>query len=192
MKRSTINLAYREARASFARHRWTLPPNAKWDITDFNLGEFDRCGLTLVNLALEPEYSEKLMFAWKNQVTPCHAHQKKKEDVICRAGELVVQVWPAKPKPSDVSASEEMFVVRIDGEAHKVRAGAEVVLRAGSRVTLTPGLWHAFWPASETCILGEVSTANDDVGDNYFLDPRIDRFAAIEEDEPAVVRLVRE
>ena len=55
-----------------------------------------------------------------------------------------------------------------------------------------PGIWHSFWPASGECIIGEVSTANDDVGDNFFLDPGVGRFPGIEEDEPAVVRLIRD
>ena len=91
MKRSAVNQAYRDALACFARHRWALPPSPRWDITDFGLGDFDRNGLALVNLANEPEYCEKLMFARRNQATPCHMHARKKEDIICRAGELALQ-----------------------------------------------------------------------------------------------------
>ena len=65
-------------------------------------------------------------------------------------------------------------------------------LSAGSRVTLAPGVWHEFQPTSEECIIGEVSTANDDLHDNFFLDPGVGRFARIEEDEPALVKLVSE
>jgi len=50
MKRSQINQAYREAKDCFQRHHWALPANAKWDITDFGLDDFDRFGLILVNL----------------------------------------------------------------------------------------------------------------------------------------------
>jgi D-lyxose ketol-isomerase len=57
-------------------------------------------------------------------------------------------------------------------------------------VTLEPGVWHAFWAAGDECIIGEVSTANDDVNDNLFLDPDVGRFPGIDEDEPAAVRLV--
>jgi D-lyxose ketol-isomerase len=35
-----------------------------------------------------------------------------------------------------------------------------------------------------------VSTANDDLHDNFFADERIGRFPGIEEDEPPLVRLV--
>jgi hypothetical protein len=190
MKRSAVNQAYRDALACFARHRWALPPSPRWDITDFGLGDFDRNGLALVNLANEPEYCEKLMFARRNQATPCHMHARKKEDIICRAGELALQLWPEKPAPG--VAPTRAFLARIDGQPAKIRTGAAFSLAPGSRITLVPGIWHSFWPASGECIIGEVSTANDDVGDNFFLDPGVGRFPGIEEDEPAVVRLIRD
>ena len=97
MKRSEINRAYRRAVAFFQRKGWTLPPRPAWDITDFGLGDFKRNGLTLVTLANEPEYCEKIMYVRRNQVTPCHTHAKKKEDIICRAGRLALRVWKGKP-----------------------------------------------------------------------------------------------
>lgn len=189
MKRSVINQAYRDALACFGRHGWSLPPRPHWDITDFGLGDFDRHGLTLVNLSNQAEYSEKVMYARRSQVTPCHAHTRKKEDVICRAGELTLQAWPAKPAPG-ASETDAFFFVPVNGEPVKLRAGAAVILQPGSRVTLEHGIWHLFWPSSDECIIGEVSTANDDVGDNFFLDPRVGRFPGIEEDEPSAIRLV--
>jgi len=188
MKRSVVNQAYRDALACFGRHHWALPPRPRWDITDFGLGDFDRYGLTLVNLAGEPEYCEKLMFARRDQATPCHTHARKKEDIICRAGELTLQLWPARPGPG--APPPATFLARIDGEPAEIRTGASVVLAAGRRITLFPGIWHTFWPSSIECIIGEVSTANDDVGDNFFLDPGVGRFPGIEEDEPAAVRLL--
>lgn len=190
MKRSEINRAFHEASACFARHSWALPPHPRWDITDFGLGDFRHCGLTLVNLASEPEYCEKLMYARRGQITPCHAHGKKKEDIICRVGELTLRLWPHKP--STLGESTESFPVAVDGELCAVTAGKLLVLGAGSRVTLSPGVWHEFFPTSEECILGEVSTANDDLHDNLFLDPTIGRFSRIEEDIPAAVKLVSE
>jgi D-lyxose ketol-isomerase len=188
MKRSEINRAYREASACFERQGWTLPPHPKWDITDFGLGEFAKSGLTLVNLATEPEYCEKLMWARQGQVTPCHAHRKKKEDIICRAGALTIELWGSRPDGRAPARLE----VRVNGEPVSVLSGESLVLPAGSRVTLVPGVWHSFWPTSPECVIGEVSTANDDLNDNLFVDPRIGRFPGIEEDEPAWVRLVSE
>jgi D-lyxose ketol-isomerase len=190
MKRSEINAAYREAAACFARHGWSLPPNPRWDITDFGLGEFSRFGLTLINLAVEPEYCEKLMYARRGQITPCHTHARKKEDIICRHGELTLRLWPIKP--NEPPPSRNSFTVPVNGFGQTVVVGRALVLPAGSRVTLMPGVWHEFVPSSDDCIIGEVSTANDDLHDNFFLDPRIGRFPGIEEDEPSQIRLVSE
>lgn len=189
MKRSEINRAFREASACFARHHWALPPRPRWDITDFGLGDFARWGLTLINLATEPEYWEKLMYARQGQTTPCHTHARKKEDIVCRVGELTLRLWSHKP---GTKARMENFLVPVNGAPLEVSPGERVVLPAGSRVTLEPGVWHEFFASSEECILGEVSTKNDDRLDNFFLDPKVGRFPAIDEDEPAEVRLLTE
>lgn len=190
MKRSAINRVCREALACFARHHWILPPNPRWDVTDFGLGDFERHGLTLINLAAEPEYCEKLMYARRGQTTPCHSHARKKEDIICRHGELGLRLWPARPDAG--KSLPASFPVPINGAPVDVSTGALVTLAAGSRVTLVPGVWHEFAPLGDDCIIGEVSTANDDQHDNFFLNPAIGRFPAIEEDEPAIFRLISE
>ena len=190
MRRSEINRVLQRAEAAFARHHWTLPPEPRWDVTDFGLGDFRRFGLTLVNLASEPEYCEKLMYAERDQTTPVHAHRQKKEDIICRVGRLCIQVWAQRPETA-VSAGEP-FMAPINGRPTRVPAGSPVVLEAGWRITLVPGVWHAFAPASDSCIIGEVSTANDDLHDNFFLDPLIGRYPGIEEDEPPLARLISE
>ena len=48
------------------------------------------------------------------------------------------------------------------------------------------------WSETEYTIVGEVSTANDDVSDNFFRNPDIGRFSEIVEDEEPIVRLVSE
>lgn len=188
MKRSVINRAYRDAAACFARHHWHLPPAPRWDITDFGLGDFNQFGLTLVNLAEEPECCEKLMYARRAQTTPWHSHAKKKEDIICRAGELTVEVSPHKP--GQLGPSPGTFPLKVNGAPTSLQPGSRLILAAGSRITLPPGVWHTFHPSSEECIIGEVSTVNDDVADNLFLDPNIGRFPGVEEDEPAAIRLL--
>jgi len=190
MRRSAINRAYRDALACFARNGWALPPRPLWDITDFGLGNFDAFGLTLVNLATEPEYCEKLMFARDGQTTPCHCHARKKEDIICRSGRLMLKLWPARPGTG--ASGVPSFPVQVDGAQVQVAPGEPLVLSAGSRVTLVPGVWHLFAPQGGDCVIGEVSTANDDQNDNFFLDPAVGRFPGIDEDEPAAVRLISE
>ncbi len=187
MKRSAINQAVRSANSFFKQNGWALPPAPRWDVTDFGLGEFDRYGLVLVNLADEPEYCEKLMYARKNQETPAHCHAVKKEDIIARAGSLAVQVWHGKPGGGTPGTS---FLLKINGQPTAVSHGGTLTLNPGDRVTLEPGIYHAFFPLTSECIIGEVSTANNDVSDNFFLNPDIGRYPDIEEDESPLVALI--
>ncbi|MFZ4484936.1 MAG: D-lyxose/D-mannose family sugar isomerase [Chthoniobacterales bacterium] len=188
MRRSDINSLLRSAQSCFTAHEWSLPPRPRWDVTDFGLGDWRKFGLVLVNLAEEQEYCEKLMYAQKGMTTPAHCHGKKKEDIICRWGRLAIQVWAGVPDES----GERDFSMSIDQEPVTVKSGQIIELPAGSRVTLVPGLYHAFYPLSDECIIGEVSTANDDAADNFFIDPEVGRFPGIEEDEPPVIRLLSE
>ena len=186
MKRSVINHLIRSAEQCYLAHGWALPPKPRWDVTDFGLGEWRQFALVLVNLAEEPEYCEKLMYAQKGMTTPAHCHRKKKEDIICRWGRLAVRVWAGLPEEN----LERNLTVPVNHEPVEVKSGTLVELEAGSRITLVPGVYHEFHPLSDECIIGEVSTANDDLHDNFFVNPKIGRYAGIEEDEPAIVRLV--
>ena len=180
MKRSEINTIIREATAAFERHGWTLPPNPRWDVTDFGLGDFDKAGLTCVNLAEQPEYCEKIMYVKKNQVTPTHYHASKKEDIICRWGKLVIEL----------SGDTDTLRLQVNGVETDIPANKPFILSSGERITMTSGVRHAFWAESEYAIVGEVSTANDDLHDNFFDNPDVGRFSQIDEDEPAIARLV--
>ena len=180
MKRSEINNVVKEASDAFARHQWYLPPNPKWDVTDFGLGDFKSTGLTSINLAEQKEYCEKIMFVRYKQVTPDHYHASKKEDIICRFGRLAIQLF----------SDEEYITLQVNGDFKKLPVSEFLILNSGDRVTLTQGVRHAFWAESEYAMVGEVSTANDDAVDNYFNDTLVGRFSAIDEDEPAIVKLV--
>jgi len=187
MNRSTVNRAVKDAIKFFNRHHWHLPPNPRWDVTDFGLGHFEKFGLVLVNLAEEDEYCEKIMYAKKGMTTPCHSHRKKKEDIIARSGKLAIQVWKGVPGKS---IPGEKFSLKINGNVEEVHSGDILTLDSGQRITLEPGIYHEFYPLSDECIIGEVSTANDDLHDNIFIDPDIGRFSEIIEDESPVVKLV--
>jgi D-lyxose ketol-isomerase len=156
-------------------------------VTDFGLGHFDKFGLVLVNLTEENEYCEKLMYARKGMTTPCHYHKKKKEDIIVRNGKLAVQVWSGDPSNS---SEGKTFSLKINGIPSKIYSGDILSLESGQRVTLEPGIYHEFYSLSEECIIGEVSTANDDLHDNFFTDPDVGRFSVIIEDERPLVRLI--
>lgn len=186
MKRSEINALVVSASACFEAHGWTLPPDPRWDVTDFGLGDWRAHGLVLVNLAEHPEYCEKLMYARQGMTTPAHCHQRKKEDIISRWGSLRIQVWPGKPEESTGQA----FPLLVNNRIESVIGGDFVTLAAGERVTLVPGVYHEFAPSSAECIIGEVSTANDDAHDNFFINPDIGRYPHVDEDEAAIVNLL--
>ena len=181
MKRSEINGSVKEATRAFRRHGWTLPPKPRWDVTDFGLGNFRKYGLTVVNLAEQPEYCEKLMFARRGQITPRHYHAAKKEDIICRWGRLAIKLFPKKGA---------RVRLQVNGEFRDIPAAKPLILKSGERITLTQKVPHQFWADSRYAIMGEVSTCNDDLHDNYFHDQRIGRFSVIDEDERPRVRLV--
>jgi D-lyxose ketol-isomerase len=187
MKRSEINHAIARALACFQAHGWALPPDPQWDVTDLGLGDFPRTGAVLVNLALEEEYSEKLIYLVHRQAIPRHCHKAKKEDIIARVGAFSIQVWFGDPKKWDREGP-----LQVNNRKRKVASGAVLHLAAGERVTLEPGVYHAFWALSDEAIIGEVSTKNDDLHDNFFTDPNIGRFPAVEEDEPPFIRLLGE
>jgi hypothetical protein len=181
MKRSEINATVREAQAAFKRHHWALPPKPRWDITDFGLGDFNKYGLTMINLTEQPEYCEKLMYLRHAQITPQHFHKSKKEDIICRWGTLAIQIHSPDGKPVRLP---------VNGEMRDALPDQPILLQAGERITVTRQTEHSFWAESKYAVVGEVSTANDDLHDNFFKNPDIGRFSIIDEDEPPLVKLV--
>lgn len=209
MKRSEINTAITRARAMMRTHRFCLPPFADdppdvwqndpsrqdiisarlgWDVTDFNLGDFARFGLTLFTLRNQSAengkpYAEKIMVVGDGQITPLHYHWQKMEDIINRGGgTLVVQLYRRDEK-TDLRDEHAEVDVRVDGKTLTLPAGGTVRLREGESICLPPLLYHAFWAENGAVLAGEVSTANDDLTDNRFLEP-LGRFSHIEEDEP--------
>ena len=69
----------------------------------------------------------------------------------------------------------------VDGIIRTLPAGGLLKLDPGESVTLLPGVWHAFWGEGKDVLIGEVSTVNDDLNDNWFRE-KIGRFSSIEED----------
>ncbi|MCU0336165.1 MAG: D-lyxose/D-mannose family sugar isomerase [Chitinophagaceae bacterium] len=126
MKRSEVNAAYQRARQFFEANGWAILPHFKWDITDFGLGHFSQHGLVLINLAEEKEYCEKLMYAEASQTTPAHYHQQKKEDIICRTGQLIIQLWPAGTQPQAGGDLE----VKVNGQWRNLAGGSRLLLQA--------------------------------------------------------------
>jgi D-lyxose ketol-isomerase len=171
-----------------------------WDITDFGSNTFDRIGLVVFTMrnghhCVAPynakTYAEKVLIVRENQHTPMHCHIRKAEDIICRGGgTLLCRVYNRSP---DGTLDGSNVDVSLDGERHRVKAGHTFTLPPGASITLTPYLYHEFWAkeGTGTAIVGEVSSVNDDDGDNLFF-ASVGRFPTIEEDVPSRHKLCTE
>ena len=224
MKRSRINEAIKWAEELCKKHHVTLPVFAGfapdksefakpeyinivktmlgWDVSDFGLGDFEKCGAVLFTVrngsifdsSLGTPYAEKyiMMKEGNEQEIPMHYHVHKTEDIINRAGGvLCVQLYmegaDGKPDP------EKTVVVYRDGIRYEAKAGEIIEITTGNSITLTPHMYHRFY-AKTGCgdlLVGEVSKINDDNTDNVFAYPQ-ERFCEIEEDEPPYRLLVNE
>ena len=211
MKRSRINDIMADADDLIRSFGFVLPPFAYWtpdqfrargdagrivqsrmgwDITDYGQGRFDQLGLFLFTLRngqladLQRGggmcYAEKLLISRKDQLSPMHTHVIKAEDIINRGGAtLMVELFGSDS--TGAFAPDMGGTVICDGIARDFRPGEKLALAPGQSVTLMPGDWHAFWGEGGDVLIGEVSTVNDDVTDNVFVDA-IGRFAEIDED----------
>jgi D-lyxose ketol-isomerase len=212
MKRSEINRQMRDAEATFARHGVVPPPWALWSpaewaqnperarfcvehqmgwiITDFGSGDFARRGLILLvtrngifGRPAERVYAEKYIVMLDGQEAPYHYHRTKTEDIVARGGgDLGLDLVNVDAAGRPIEAPVRILV---DGDIRTVPARAPVRLKAGESLTLPPLQAHRFygWPGTGTTLVAEISEVNDDLTDNYFLEP----FGPmpIEEDEPA-------
>ncbi len=102
--------------------------------------------------------------------------------VVRGGGSLALDLVNVDAAGTPIEAPVDILV---DGDRRIIPARAPLILKPGESLTLPPLQAHRFygWPGTGTVLVGEVSEVNDDVTDNYFLEP----FAAmaIVEDEPA-------
>ena len=212
VKRSEINRVIKEMETLIEKFNFSLPPFCfwtpeewlhknheydeirdnmlGWDITDFGLGDFDKCGFALITLRngnqhnpkYKKNYAEKLLMLRDGQTAPRHFHWKKSEDIINRGGgTLCIGVYNGAP---DGSLEQTEVLVNSDGRSYYVKPGTKILLQAGQSITLRPYQYHDFSvvAGSGTVLIGEVSQCNDDTTDNRFYE-NIGRFPKIEEDE---------
>ena len=106
------------------------------------------------------------------------------EDIINRGGGIMMmQLYNSLP--NEELDKENPVEVVCDGVKMSIPAGTILELQPGQSVTLTHGMYHAFWAreGGGPVLIGEVSQCNDDVTDNRFYEP-MGRFPTVEEDEP--------
>jgi D-lyxose ketol-isomerase len=191
MKRSHINQILQRSEAFLESKQFFLPPFARWDglawhspeaealkqaglgwaITDFGFGEFESHGatvFTLRNAALfDSVYCEKIIVLEARQKIGHHYHLEKTEDVINRAGG-VLEVQLASVSKDNQLGTTPVRVAR-DGVWTEVPSGTTLRLLPGESVTLLPGTSHLFFAPEDAVLMGEVSSVNNDLQDNYFV-----------------------
>jgi D-lyxose ketol-isomerase len=172
-----------------------------WDITDYGLDQYKRYGLLLFTLrngnagdwrqGKSKPYCEKIMLAEPGQEHQTHFHSKKLEDIINRGGgQLAIRLYNASPEDG---LDDTPVRANVNGEWRTLPAGDVVLLNPGESITLTPRLYHKFWAVGSRVMMGEVSTINDDAGDNHFYKLiGTGRFSAVEEDEEPLYLLFSE
>ena len=222
MKRSEINGAIAWAKDLLHRNNIHLPAMAYWnmdewkanagrldtvrkvmlgwDITDFGTNDFPTVGAVLYTvrngLMDDPDvgvpFCEKYIVMKEGQRLPKHYHVFKTEDIINRAGGvLVVYLWNADPATGEQLDTD--VHVYMDGIEHVFKPGEPIEVHPGNSISLTPYIAHIFGPkpGCGDLVVGEVSKVNDDNTDNYFMEPT-SRFADVDEDEPIVHPLCNE
>lgn len=213
MKRSQIEDIIARSNAIMARQGFHLPPFAGWtvaqwqenaaataemrangvgwNIVAFEEGAFFKSGIAVFTLRIGDYhdlprgagrlYGEKVFALFEGQSVPHHYHRVKTEDLINRGGgilgvNLVKVDADGKPMPDAITLERNGMMV-------SVPANTTLHLDPGESIVLVPGVAHAFLGVSEV-LCGEISLANDDTTDNYFLQP-LPAPSAIIEDIPA-------
>lgn len=168
-----------------------------WDITDFGRENFEKIGAVLFtvrngslsNVGMGTPYAEKYIMLREGQCLPLHFHACKTEDIINRGGLLSLVFYNSR---ADGSVDYESDVdVYSDGIKLTLKAGEELLVTCGNSATITPGLYHLISAKGDSLVIGEVSSVNDDMTDNYFAE-KVSRFSAIEENELPLYPLCNE
>ena len=125
----------------------------------------------------------------EGQRTPHHFHIVKTEDILNRGGaRFIVELFRVDSRGARL---EERLQALKDAEMLDLAPGARVPLEPGESLTLEPYVAHSFWAEGGAVLAGEISLANDDATDNYFLPP-LGPFAPIAEDAPMRYVTVRD
>jgi hypothetical protein len=170
-----------------------------WNVVEFKPGAYRELGLTIFTLRMGDWrglsagsgrlYAEKAMLAEDGQRTPHHYHIVKTEDILNRGGaRFVVELFKVDARGTRL---DEPMRVRKDANMLDLAPGARVSLEPGESLTLEPLVAHAFWAEGGAVLAGEISLANDDATDNYFLPP-LGPAAPITEDAPMRYVTVRD
>lgn len=152
-----------------------VAPGDDVELTDFDLGEFEAQGLSLLTYVNTPRYCAKELVLLPGQTCPQHRHPPaagepgKEETFRCRAGSvrLYVDGPPvADPACRPPAGSEQWYTV-----------WHEIALTPGEQYTIPPDTWHWFQAGDEGAVVAEFSSTSRDELD-VFIDPRVRRIAS--------------
>jgi D-lyxose ketol-isomerase len=221
MRRSFIDRRIDAMLELCERHKFKLPPFALWgeaqfraqaasaerirqaglgwNVVEFSPGAFATRGLSIFTSRMGDWrslaagsgrlYAEKAIMAEDGQRTPHHYHIVKTEDILNRGGaRFIVELFKVD---SAGARLDERFQALKDADLLDLAPGARVSLEPGESLTLEPFIAHSFWAEGGRVLAGEISLANDDATDNYFLPP-LAPFDPIEEDAPVRYVTVRD
>lgn len=159
------------------------------DVTDFGTGNFEQLGRTIFALRnglvgsskYKKTYAQKVLHMRENQKSPIHYHKMKMEDIINHCGgDIIIILWTKTPNSKASKANVECI---IDGLKQVVKAGTSIRLRPGQSIYVAPLTFHQFWAEKGygDVMSFEVSSINNDLKDNFWLEAR-NRFPEINED----------
>jgi D-lyxose ketol-isomerase len=201
MRRSQIETIIRESQEIMARYGQILPPYAGWspaqwhakaeetramrsrflgwNVVEFAEGDFARSGIVVFTTRMGDHgdlargrgklYGEKIIVCRDGQRVPHHYHRVKTEDFVNRGGgTLVIDLIRVDEAGL---ALDQPFDLDRDGEVVRVPGRSTLRLAPGEGITLDPFIAHAFSAENGDIVCGELSLANDDATDNYFLAP---------------------
>jgi D-lyxose ketol-isomerase len=145
---------------------------ARIEVADFGLDDFERQGLVLFTYVNTDRYCAKELLLLPGQTCPQHRHPPiagtpgKQETFRCRRGEVLLYVEGA--------ATPEARAVPPRGSEEHYTVWHEVALRPGEQYTIAPDTWHWFQAGPDGALVSEFSSTSRDDAD-VFIDPRVVR-----------------
>lgn len=162
--------AHAAARLADAGIILTPEEQARIELADLGLGDFEREGLSLFTYVNTDRYCAKELLLLPGQTCPQHRHPPlgpdnpgKQETFRCRRGTVYLHVEGEPTREPRAKPPEEHYDLM-----------REVVLEPGDQYTIPPDTWHWFQAGPDGALVTEFSSRSVDESD-VWRDPRVDR-----------------
>jgi D-lyxose ketol-isomerase len=143
---------------------------ARIEIADVGLGDFEREGLALFTYVNRERYCAKELLLLPGQTFPQHRHPPlgpenpgKQETFRCRRGTVYLHVEGEPTAAPEATPPGEHY-----------DAMREIRLEPGDQFTIPPDTWHWFQAGPQGALVSEFSSTSVDEAD-VFSDPRVVR-----------------